>query len=147
MNALIHTVEHNIASAHSLPRDTKQLMQNLALALVLVSGFAAAALLAFLQAGLGVAESSRILAALAAALQAAQKRIAEGECSAHKIRAEMQEIIEAQKDTRVDYISVCDPEQFNELEEIKGKTLIALAVHVGQTRLIDNCLIERIESC
>ena len=36
--------------------------------LVLVSGFAAAALLAFLQAGLGVAESSRILAALAAAL-------------------------------------------------------------------------------
>ena len=81
---------------------------------------------------------------LQAALKAAQKRVAEGESSARKIRSEIQEIIEAQKDTRVDYISVCDPAQFNELEEIKGKTLIALAVHVGQTRLIDNCLIERV---
>ena len=81
---------------------------------------------------------------LQAALKAAKKRVAGGESSVRKIRSEIQEIIEAQKDTRVDYISVCDPVQFNELEEIKGKTLIALAVHVGQTRLIDNCLIERV---
>lgn len=78
------------------------------------------------------------------ALKLAQRRVAEGESSAHNIRAEMQEIIEGYKDTRVDYISVCDPLLFNELEVIKEKTLIALAVHVGQTRLIDNCLIERV---
>lgn len=78
------------------------------------------------------------------ALKLAQRRVAEGESSAHNIRAEMQEIIEGYKDTRVDYISVCDPLLFNELEVIKEKTLIALAVHVGQTRLIDNCLIKRV---
>lgn len=78
------------------------------------------------------------------ALQLAQRRVAAGETSARKIRSAMQDVIEAHPDTRVDYISVCDPLQFNELEVIQGKTLIALAVHVGQTRLIDNCLIERI---
>ena len=81
---------------------------------------------------------------LQAALKVAERRVAEGESSARKIRSEIQEIIEGQKDTRVDYISVCDPVQFKELEEIQDHTLVALAVHVGQTRLIDNCLIERV---
>ena len=68
MNALIHTFEGKHESVIRLPAGTRQLLQKLTLAVVLVSGFAAASALAFLQTGVGVAESGRIIAALAAAL-------------------------------------------------------------------------------
>lgn len=67
MNALIHTIEQD-RSGIKLQVRTGQLFQNLALAAVLVSGFAAAASLALLQTGIGVGEASRILATLAAVL-------------------------------------------------------------------------------
>lgn len=67
MNALINTFERT-ESVIRLPAGSKQLLQNLALAVVVASGFAAASALAFLQTGVGVAESGRIIAALAAAL-------------------------------------------------------------------------------
>jgi len=67
MNALIHTIGHT-ESAIRLPARAGQVLENVAFTLVLVGGFAAASALAFLQTGLGVAESSRIIAALAATL-------------------------------------------------------------------------------
>ena len=60
------------------------------------------------------------------------------------LRSRMRNIIEREGQAQVDYISVCDPQRFEELEEVRGKAMIALAVHVGKARLIDNCLIERI---
>jgi len=47
-----------------------------------------------------------------------------------------------QKGVQVDYIFICDPESFKEKEQIRGRTLIALAVKVGPSRLIDNCIVE-----
>lgn len=78
------------------------------------------------------------------ALQQAQQLVTQGESSAEAIRTSMRTIIEREGQVKVDYISVCDPKRFEELEEIQGKAMIALAVHVGKARLIDNCLIERI---
>ena len=78
------------------------------------------------------------------ALQQAQQLVAQGESSAETLRSRMRSIIEREGQAQVDYISVCDPKRFEELEEVRGKTMIALAVHVGKARLIDNCLIERI---
>ncbi len=78
------------------------------------------------------------------ALQQAQQLIAQGESSVETIRSQMRNIIEREGQAQVDYISVCDPKRFEELEEIRGQAMIALAVHVGKARLIDNCLIERI---
>jgi pantoate--beta-alanine ligase len=78
------------------------------------------------------------------ALQQAQQLVAQGESSVATIRSQMRSIIEREGQAQVDYISVCDPNRFDELEEIRGKAMIALAVHVGKARLIDNCLIERI---
>ena len=78
------------------------------------------------------------------ALQQAQQLVAQGESSVETIRSRMRNIIEREGQAQVDYISVCDPKRFEELEEIQGKAMIALAVHVGKARLIDNCLIERI---
>ncbi|MDH5762000.1 MAG: pantoate--beta-alanine ligase [Nitrospinota bacterium] len=78
------------------------------------------------------------------ALQQAQQLVAQGESSAETLRSRMRSIIEREGQAQVDYISVCDPKRFEELEEVRGKAMIALAVHVGKARLIDNCLIERI---
>jgi len=100
----------------------------------------------------GVAVSSRNLylspaervsaAALSGALQSARKKILEGERSGEKIRQHMRELIQKQNGAEIDYISLCDPETFQDREELRGRTLIALAVKVGQARLIDNCLVD-----
>ncbi len=68
MNALINTYENDMEAVIRLPAGTRQLLQKATLAVVLVGGFAAASALAILQTGIGVAESGRIIAALAAAL-------------------------------------------------------------------------------
>jgi len=78
---------------------------------------------------------------LSQALESAQTLVIQGECSAENIRAEIRKIIEQKQGTEVDYISVCDPESFAEQTEIHSKVLVALAIRVGNTRLIDNRII------
>lgn len=82
---------------------------------------------------------------LSRALRTAKQRVREGENSARKIREEIREMIENHNGADVDYISVCDPESFVEQDEIQEKSLIALAVRIGKTRLIDNCIVRRPE--
>jgi pantoate--beta-alanine ligase len=83
---------------------------------------------------------------LSRSLEKAEQLIRDGESRPNVIRAEIQSIIENAPGTRIDYISISDPGQFSELDAIKGTVLVALAVHVGKARLIDNRLIEK-KSC
>ena len=80
--------------------------------------------------------------ALSQALDLARNQIERGERSAESIRKGIRRIIEKHKDAEVDYISICDPENFTEQKKIPSRALIALAVRVGKTRLIDNCFVE-----
>ncbi|MEE2986777.1 MAG: pantoate--beta-alanine ligase [Nitrospinota bacterium] len=88
-------------------------------------------------------EERRSARSLSRALEAAREKVRHGEHSAEKIRSEIRNRIENEKGTKVDYISICDPQTFVEKNEIGENTLIALAVHIGKARLIDNCIIER----
>ncbi len=47
----------------------------------------------------------------------------------------------AHPQTEVDYIEICNPVTLDSLETVTGPALMALAVKVGQTRLIDNMLL------
>jgi pantothenate synthetase len=38
-------------------------------------------------------------------------------------------------------VAVCDPQALREAEQITGTVLVALAVYIGKTRLIDNALL------
>ena len=38
----------------------------------------------------------------------------------------------------VDYVAVCDPVTVREVETVGREALVALAVRIGRTRLIDN---------
>jgi pantoate--beta-alanine ligase len=104
----------------------------------------------------GLAKSSRNLylskdertpaRSLSEALELARKKILNGQFSAEIIRQEIRKKIEKNDSAQIDYISICDPESFIEQDEIQDKSLIALAVHIGKTRLIDNCIVRR-EKC
>ncbi len=62
----------------------------------------------------------------------------EGETSAARIRSEMTALIEGEPRASIDYVSIADARNLEELEDIEGPALVSLAVKVGRTRLIDN---------
>jgi pantoate--beta-alanine ligase len=63
---------------------------------------------------------------------------ADGENSVTKLIDAARGVIESAKDARVDYISIVDRENLQPLETLRPNSLIALAVFIGKTRLIDN---------
>lgn len=78
---------------------------------------------------------------LSKALRLAEKRVVKGEKNTGRLQAELQEFIHTYSETAVEYISFCDPTTLEDVEQINGQVLLALAVKVGTTRLIDNSLI------
>ena len=74
-------------------------------------------------------------------LRKAEEMVLNGESSAPRVIAEMKRLIGRVKGTRVEYIAIVNAETLEPVKEIKGKTLVALAVRVGKARLIDNHLI------
>jgi len=63
---------------------------------------------------------------------------ADGENSVTKLIGAARGVIESAKGARIDYISIVDPENLQPLETLRPNALIALAVFIGKTRLIDN---------
>jgi len=83
----------------------------------------------------------RIAPVLYKTLQMAQRMIELGEKDSKKILKEMSKKINKYRSIKIDYISIVDPETLEDIEIISGKVLIALAVKIGKTRLIDNIII------
>ena len=78
--------------------------------------------------------------ALSEAIHQAQAavRAAKRPLSAARLRAQLQKRIEAHPDARVDYIEFFDPATLQARTAVTRGTHLALAVFVGETRLIDN---------
>jgi len=81
---------------------------------------------------------------LSRSLQDARENIRQGTKSAKVISETIRKNLTGKEGVEIDYISICDPKSFRKKEQICGRTLIALAVKVGPSRLIDNCIIEEI---
>ncbi len=58
------------------------------------------------------------------------------------IKDEMEKIIHNWRDTRIDYVSLVDPATLEEKTEVNGTVVVALAVWIGNTRLIDNIVLD-----
>ena len=43
---------------------------------------------------------------------------------------------------RIDYVSAVDGVTMETIEQIQGTVLVAMAVYIGKTRLIDNFIVE-----
>jgi pantoate--beta-alanine ligase len=75
-------------------------------------------------------------------LDLADKMVSGGERDIRRIKEAIKELIYGHPYTTIDYINLCDPISLEDIEAIEGEILLALAVKVGKTRLIDNCLIK-----
>ncbi|MDQ1329618.1 MAG: Pantothenate synthetase [Candidatus Poribacteria bacterium] len=78
---------------------------------------------------------------LSKSLSMAQDMIKSGQTNALDILHNMKQMIDAEPLAKIDYISIVDGETLDDIREIKANTLIALAVFIGKTRLIDNIII------
>ena len=61
-----------------------------------------------------------------------------GEKSASKITEAMTRIVKEEPLAKIDYIKSVDANTIEPVEEMSGEVLIAMAVYIGKTRLIDN---------
>ncbi len=86
-------------------------------------------------------EERKSALSLSRSLASADRMVREGITEVKEIETGVREIIESESHTRIDYVEVVDPEELTHLDRINGRALLALAVHVGQARLIDNTLI------
>ncbi len=77
------------------------------------------------------------------ALQLAKDLVIKGKISKEsELRKKLADFIESFPFTKIDYIFVGDPELLEPVDQIRLPLLVALAVFVGKTRLIDNILIK-----
>jgi len=66
----------------------------------------------------------------------------EGERNAGRLADSIRSIIEAEPRARLDYVTVADAETLEKLDKLDDKSvLIAVAVYIGKTRLIDNTIL------
>jgi pantoate--beta-alanine ligase len=75
---------------------------------------------------------------LVKSLKLAQKIYEAGERKSALIINEVTKLINSAPGTDIDYVKICDTTTLVDLDEIAGEAVIALAVKVGTTRLIDN---------
>lgn len=75
-------------------------------------------------------------------LKLAKNLIENGEKNISIIKNEMKKTILSGNNNSIDYIEFVDTKTLNPVSEIKDKVLIAIAVKVGKTRLIDNIVVE-----
>lgn len=66
------------------------------------------------------------------------EEMAKSSQSLDKVLEEMKEIIENEELAKIDYISAVDLATMKDAKDLDGDRLIAIAVYIGKTRLIDN---------
>ncbi|MBV6402130.1 MAG: Pantothenate synthetase [Anaerolineales bacterium] len=74
-------------------------------------------------------------------LSAAKELYEAGERDAEKIRGKMKDVLASESLAEPQYISCADYDSLEELDVIRGKTLLSMAVFIGKTRLIDNFIL------
>lgn len=74
-------------------------------------------------------------------LMKAQELVSNGITSAAEVLQEVRSILAPDDRLVVDYAEIRDPETLEELDEINGPALLALAAFVGKARLIDNIVL------
>jgi len=79
---------------------------------------------------------------LVRALELAAGMARGGETQARKIIDAMKDLIGKVKSATIDYVVVADPDTLEPLAKIERRALAAVAVKIGDTRLIDNVIIE-----
>ena len=83
-------------------------------------------------------EERKAALVLSQALKLGKDMMESGETDAVKIRKAMVEHIEKEPLARIDYVEIVDADSLESVQKIENKVLTAMAVYIGNTRLIDN---------
>lgn len=84
------------------------------------------------------AEERKAALVLSRALAQGKKILEEGERNAIAVVDTMKGIIEKEPLAKIDYVKIVDSDTLEDVEFVEKKVLVAMAVFVGKTRLIDN---------
>ncbi len=79
---------------------------------------------------------------LSKTINLANELIAGGETDANLIVSKMKANVETEPMAKIDYIKAVDGLTMQQVDVIKKSTLIAMAVYIGKTRLIDNTIVD-----
>lgn len=83
------------------------------------------------------AEERKAALCLSRAVRKGQEIVSKG-CTSESVMEEMRAIVESEPLARIDYISVVDALTMQPVEKVDRDVLVAMAVYIGKTRLIDN---------
>ena len=72
----------------------------------------------------------------------AGRLVEQGQRDAESIAGEVRRLILSAGEARIDYVALADPETLQPVDRVDRATLLALAVRIEDTHLIDNCLLE-----
>jgi pantoate--beta-alanine ligase len=75
------------------------------------------------------------------AIKHAKTRFADGLRDADQLKSEIRDIISVNSGVSIDYVAVVDKDTLSDKEVIDLQSVLALAIRIGGTRLIDNCFI------
>ncbi|PIV39842.1 MAG: pantoate--beta-alanine ligase [Candidatus Omnitrophica bacterium CG02_land_8_20_14_3_00__42_8] len=75
-------------------------------------------------------------------LKSAKKLFNSGERDSKKIINKIKRVINSQPDTKIDYAAIVGTKDLRDIKKISGEALIAVAVKIGKTRLIDNIVLK-----
>jgi len=88
-----------------------------------------------------IAEEREHAPKIFAELQKIEARIRAGESDVGRLESALLAGLEAIPGARVDYASVVESENLKPIQRISGPVLVAVAVFLGTTRLIDNVMV------
>ena len=75
-------------------------------------------------------------------LEKCRQMINDGITDVGQIISQMREVLGQKTSIEIEYISIVDANTLTEINRMSGKVLVAIAVHIGSARLIDNILID-----
>ena len=77
------------------------------------------------------------------ALVKGEQMLKEGESNTAKVTTAVREVLEAEPLARIDYVEAVDFDTLQPTAVAEGPVLVAIAVYIGTTRLIDNFIYEK----
>jgi pantoate--beta-alanine ligase len=91
-------------------------------------------------------EERKSALSLKQAIDIAAQMVKDGEKNSQAVISAVKKTILSYPFTAVEYINICDPVTLEDRDTLETKSLMAMAVKVGDTRLIDNCLLSAYDS-
>ena len=79
---------------------------------------------------------------LSQTIKLGQKMVEDGEKDGEKLVEAMKANIEKEPLAKIDYVKIVDGLTMQQIKEVKAPALVAMAVYIGKTRLIDNFYID-----